>query len=95
MERRFKTSNHSNEQAKRISIEASSEQKNEKDDERCGRYGAELKRKRWPKKARRRSAISFAFNRGFEDADDYDSSGAKSLPKISAGLMKLCEEKLR
>jgi len=69
MERRFKTSNHSNEQAKRISIEASGidkKIKGKKDEEKIGRA-----RRKWDSCCRgTRVQFLSSFNRDSENADD-------------------------
>lgn len=81
MERRFKTSNHSNEQAKRISIEASSIDK-----KKSGKRGRREDRMREKKMGpeRRGTQVRFlsTFNRDSEDADDYDSSREIPLPRF-------------
>lgn len=43
--------------------------------------------------ARNRSAISFAFNRDSEDADDYDSSCEILLERFDS-FIKICKESL-
>lgn len=70
MERRFKTSNHSNEQAKRISIEALT--KKEKGKKRMKREDR-TREENGAGEARNTRFLS-ALNRDSEDADDYDSS---------------------
>jgi len=68
MERRFKTSNHSNEQAKRISIEASGidkKIKGKKDVEKIGRA-----RRKWGRCCRGTRVQFLSFNRDSENADD-------------------------
>lgn len=81
MERRFKTSNHSNEQAKRISIEASSIDKKKGKKERREDRMHEKKMERRGTRARFLSA----FNRDFEDH-------VKSLFEDFGCLMKIYKE---
>lgn len=81
MERRFKTSNHSNEQAKRISIEASGIDKKKevkKDEKKIGCAG----RKRGLERRGTRARFLSRSTRDSEDADDYNSSREIPLRKF-------------
>jgi len=85
MECRFKTSNHSNEQAKRISIKVSGEEKIKRTERGCA------EKKEMTEEARNRNRISIVFNRKAEDADDYDGSYEIALLPLRKAVQRLDE----